>query len=181
MTAIYRSPYIQKGYGIGGIFRGIARFLQPIARKAVKIANTPAVRNVLKTVGKETLDTGGELLLGSLKGDDDLQSKLKERINTAKKHVMDSIQQGVRAKKNLTRSNKYRRIPDDYMSYDDEEDDELYHGESLPVKRNNSRLPLRNKPGHRPRVRSFKGKSINNRVIKHNKSRANVRNRTVFD
>ena len=54
--------------------------------------NRPEVRNVLKTVGKETLNTGGELLIDSLKGNN-IESKLDSRINFAKKRIANSIEE----------------------------------------------------------------------------------------
>lgn len=64
----YKAPYIQKGHGLGSIFRGVAKFFRPLARNIVNTFKQPTVRNVLKTVGKETLGTGTELLLDSIKG-----------------------------------------------------------------------------------------------------------------
>ena len=48
------------------MFRGLAKLFRPLARKLSATMNRPEVRNVLKTVGKETLNTGGELLIDSL-------------------------------------------------------------------------------------------------------------------
>ena len=98
----YKAPYIQKGYGLGGIFRGVAKFFRPIAKNIIKSINTPGVKNVLKTVGKETLNTGSELLIDSLKGND-IESKLEQRIQKAKKRITDSIEDGIN---NMKRAKK---------------------------------------------------------------------------
>ena len=47
------------------MFRGLAKLFHPLARNLSATMNRPEVRNVLKTVGKETLNTGGELLIDS--------------------------------------------------------------------------------------------------------------------
>ena len=66
----YKSAYIQKGHGLGGIFRGIRNFFMPLARRVVTTLNKPEVKRVLKTIGKETLNTGSELVLDSIQGND---------------------------------------------------------------------------------------------------------------
>ena len=79
----YKSAYIQKGHGLGGIFRGIRKNFMPLARRVVTTLNKPEVKRVLKTIGKETLNTGSELMLDSIQGND-IQSTLDKRINIAK-------------------------------------------------------------------------------------------------
>ena len=79
----YRSPYIQKGYGLGSIFRGVAKFFKPLGRSLVRSVNTPEVKNVFKTVGKEAFNTGSELLMDSLKGNN-IETKMDKRIQQSK-------------------------------------------------------------------------------------------------
>ena len=67
---VYRSPYVQKGYRLGGIFRGVAKFFRPIARNVVKVFSKPEVKRALKTVGEEAVNTGGDVLIDSLRGND---------------------------------------------------------------------------------------------------------------
>ena len=80
----YRSPYIQKGYGLGSVFRGVARFFKPLARSLVRSVNNPEVKNVFKTVGKEAFNTGSELLINSLKGNN-IETKMDKTIRQANK------------------------------------------------------------------------------------------------
>ena len=95
IKSYYRSPYVQKGYGLGGIFRSVAKLFRPIVRNITRTINRPEVQNVLKTVGKETLDTGSELLIDSTKGGKDIESKLNKRIKIAKQRIVDSIEDGI--------------------------------------------------------------------------------------
>ena len=53
----YKSPYIQSGYGLGGVFRSLAKIFTPVARNVVKMVNKPVVKKVLKNIGKEALDS----------------------------------------------------------------------------------------------------------------------------
>ena len=114
----YRSPYIQKGYGLGGVFRSIAKLIHPIARKTIRFVNKPSVRNVLKTIGKEGIDSSKELLLDSLQGKD-IREKLKERIEIGKKHITDSIREGVSSQMNNAKRYK-KLVEDDYDVNDNE-------------------------------------------------------------
>ena len=108
----YKSTYIQKRYGLGGIFRGIAKMFRPIARNLSNTIRRPEVQRVLKTIGKETLDTGSELLLDTIKGND-IEMKLDKRINLAKQRIADSIEDGISMSKRARDSRKYHRLIDE--------------------------------------------------------------------
>lgn len=56
------------------------------------------MRKVLKTVGKETVDTGKGLLMDKLQGKD-LKSMIDKRINIAKRRIADSIEEGINSRK----------------------------------------------------------------------------------
>ena len=86
----YKAAYIQKGRGLGGIFRGIRNLFMPLARRVVTTLNRPEVKRMLKTIGKETLNTGSELVLDSIQGND-IQSTLDNRINIAKKRFNNTL------------------------------------------------------------------------------------------
>lgn len=116
----YRSGYIQKGYGLGGIFRGIVRLFRPVARNVVKVLSKPEVRKVLKTVGKETVDTGKGLLMDKLQGKD-LKSMIDKRINIAKRRIADSIEEGIKSRKQANNIKRYHHIRDKIS--DDETND----------------------------------------------------------
>ena len=117
IKSYYRSPYVQKGYGLGGIFRSVAKLFRPIVRNITRTINRPEVKNVLKTVGKETLDTGSELLIDSIKGGHDIGSRLDKRIKIAKQRIVDSIEDGISMGKRAKEYRKYDRLDDnDYLS-----------------------------------------------------------------
>ena len=105
----YRSPYVQKGHGIGSLFRGVANFFRPIAKNIVNTLNSPEVKKVLKTVGKESLGTGSDLLIDSLKGKD-INTKLDNRIKLAKKRIVDSIENGINMRRRAKARKKYNRF-----------------------------------------------------------------------
>ena len=105
----YKSAYIQKGHGLGGIFRGIRNFFMPLARRVVTTLNKPEVKRVLKTIGKETLNTGSELVLDSIQGND-IQSTLNKRISTAKKRIAESIEDGIKSKRTVNSIKRYQRL-----------------------------------------------------------------------
>ena len=117
IKSYYRSPYVQKGYGLGGIFRSVAKLFRPIVRNIIRTINRPEVKNVLKTVGKETLDTGSELLINSIKGGNDIGPRLDKRIKIAKQRIVDSIEDGISMGKRAKEYRKYDRLDDnDYLS-----------------------------------------------------------------
>ena len=124
----YKSAYIQKGYGLGGIFRGIRNFFMPLARRVVTTLNKPEVKRVLKTVGKETLNTGSELLLDSIQGND-IQSTLNKRINIAKKRIAESIEDGIKSRRTVNNIKRYQHLRD-------ESPDRHNRFSSSPIKKN---------------------------------------------
>ena len=63
-------------------------------------------------MGKETLNTGGELLIDSLQGND-IESKLDSRINLAKKRIANSIEEGINMRKRTRDAKKYQRLLED--------------------------------------------------------------------
>lgn len=78
------SPY-QKGYGLGGIFRNIFKWIMPIVREhALPVA---------KTVGKELLRTATNVAQDTLDGEEIGQST-KKRLKESFKNISDKIHQG---------------------------------------------------------------------------------------
>ena len=155
---VYRSPYAQKGYGLGGIFRGVAKFFRPIARNVVKVFSKPAVKKVLKTVGEEAVNTGGEVLIDSLRGND-VEKTLDTRINLAKKRIADSIEEGIKSRKSINKIGRYKHL-NEAPSWDEE-----YEKDRLLKKK----VPLQTSKKKRTRF-SNKGKMHKTKMYK-----------TVFD
>ena len=108
----YKAAYIQKGRGLGGIFRGIRNLFMPLARRVVTTLNKPEVKRVLKPIGKETLNTGSVLVLDSIQSND-IQSTLDKRINIAKKRIAESIEDGIKSKRTVNNIKRYQRLRDE--------------------------------------------------------------------
>ena len=106
-SIICRGRYVQKGYGLGGIFGSVAKVFSPLARNVVRAVNNREVKNILKTVGEEAMDTGEEFLISSLKSES-VQLKMKDKINISKKRIADSIEESIAA----------FRLKRKYMKYD---------------------------------------------------------------
>ena len=113
----YRGRYVQKGYGLGGIFRSVSKIFSPIARKIATVARQPEVRKVLKTLGKSAADTGSELLISKLKGES-VQPKLKEKIASSKKQIVESIKEGISELQRKRSSNQYNDLSEDLSDND---------------------------------------------------------------
>ena len=107
----YRGRYVQKGHGLGGIFKSVAKIFSPLARNIVRVANNREVKNILKTVGEEAMDTGKELLINKLRGEN-LQPQMKEKLNKSKQRISDSIKEGIAALR-AKRKSKYKRLIED--------------------------------------------------------------------
>ena len=128
---VYRSPYAQKGYGLGGIFRGVAKFFRPVARNVVKVSSKPEVKKVLKTVGEEAVNTGGEVLIDSLRGND-VEKTLDTRINLAKKRIADSIEEGIKSRKSINKIGRYKHLNEE-PSWDEEYEKDRLLKKKVPL------------------------------------------------
>ena len=84
----------------------------PLAHNVVKAVNNREVKNILKTVGEEAIDTGKEFLISSLKGEN-VKPKMKDKINMSKKRIADSIEEGIAALKSKRKSMKYDPLIED--------------------------------------------------------------------
>ena len=136
----YRCRYVQKGHGLCGIFRSVAKIFSPLARNVVRAANNPEVKNILKTVGEEAMDTGKELLINSLRGRTS-QSQMKEKINKSKKRISDSIEEGIAALREKRKSRKYKPLIEDISN--DESLEKYRLGRRGPRTSNLTKLKIR--------------------------------------
>jgi hypothetical protein len=64
MISYYQAPYTQRGHGFGGIFRGLSKFISPIASGISKIASNPTV----KSLAKDAIKTGVSLTADAIEG-----------------------------------------------------------------------------------------------------------------
>jgi hypothetical protein len=64
MISYYQAPYTQRGHGFGGIFRGLSKFLAPIASGISKVVSNPTVQSL----AKDALKTGVNLAADAIGG-----------------------------------------------------------------------------------------------------------------
>ena len=105
----FRGQMYQRGHGLGNIFRGIFKFLMPMAK------------SVAKTVGKQALHTGFDIVSDTLHGQDLKQAaKLRSRqaatklLDAAKNELAHSGSHGVQkrqAGKGINRKRSAQKKP----------------------------------------------------------------------
>ena len=92
-------PYYisQRGHGLGGIFRSLARVFMPIAKTVFK-ASKPLMKKAVKYAGKEALQVGLDTVTDVVNGND-LKTSLKKNVKTRSRHVLnktkDKIKEGL--------------------------------------------------------------------------------------
>jgi outer membrane biosynthesis protein TonB len=65
----HRGPYIQRGRGIGSIFRSIGQFVLPaVSTLGKNLLSSPITKSVLKTVKNSAIDAGLNLAADTLAG-----------------------------------------------------------------------------------------------------------------
>lgn len=78
----FQGSLYQKGYGLGGIFRRIFKYIMPIVRENA----LPAV----KTVGRELLKSAANVVNDSLSGEN-LKTSAKKRLSESIKNISDKF------------------------------------------------------------------------------------------
>ena len=102
----HHGPLLQRGHGIGSIFKSLFRFLSPALSKVKtvlsqgakigsKIASDPTVRDVMKTVKDSAIDVGLKTAADTLEGLD-FQQALDKNLRTGKSQVAASFRKGVK-------------------------------------------------------------------------------------
>lgn len=87
---VFRGEFNQQGSGLGNMLAGLARRAIPLL--------TP----IAKTVGKEILKTGGQVLTDVLTGKDDIKSSAKKRVSNA---IVERLNKKSRKSNKRQRSN----------------------------------------------------------------------------
>ena len=66
--------------------------------KIAKILKQPATKEILRNVGSDAASKGTELLLRKIRGNTDIQTKLDERMQKAKRHISNTIDNAIKKK-----------------------------------------------------------------------------------
>ena len=110
MISYYAAPYSQRGHGFGGFFRGLAKFITPIAQTVKKVAANPTVRSI----AKEAISTGVGLAADALEGKKNMKEQAKKALNNARQTVSNTMRNAAGIKRD------YEEIDED--EYDSEDD-----------------------------------------------------------
>lgn len=88
MISYYQAPYTQRGHGFGGIFRGLSKFLSPIASGISKVVSNPTVQSI----AKDALKTGVNLTADAIEGRKSNAREEGERLlKRARKKVAKTV------------------------------------------------------------------------------------------
>ncbi len=88
MISYYQAPYTQKGYGFGGIFRGLAKIISPIASGISKVASNPTVQSLAKDAIKTGVNIAADAIEGRKTNSREEGEKLLKR---ARKKVAKTV------------------------------------------------------------------------------------------
>jgi len=114
---IHRGPYMQRGMGIGSLFRSLFRAVIPMAKSGAKTLMTQGVRAVKSRTGRKLLKTAKrELTKGNIKaitglisGQDNVAQDAKEDLTRARKRLGQTLQATKPRKRRRKKSNKFVR------------------------------------------------------------------------
>ena len=63
----YKGRYIQKWFGLVGLFQSLPKIIRPIAREIIRLSRKPIAKKILKKVGKTAEKVGSDILIDSMK------------------------------------------------------------------------------------------------------------------
>lgn len=90
MISYYQAPYAQKGYGFGGIFRGLTKFISPIASGFSKLVSNPTVQSL----AKDAVRTGASIAADAIEGrESNFKEESEQLLRRARKTVADKVRQ----------------------------------------------------------------------------------------
>lgn len=98
---------MQKGYGFGGIFRGLSKFIAPLASGISKVVHNPTVQSI----AKDAIKTGVSLAADAIEG---REMNAREESEKLLKRARTQVAEKLRGK-NAT---KYKRMKEDYSGGD---------------------------------------------------------------
>ena len=82
---VFRGTRMQKGHGLGGLFRGLFKSAMPLLKSGMKAA-APMLKRGAKTLGKQVLDSGMNLA-GDLLDGESIKSSARKRVLEAKNQL----------------------------------------------------------------------------------------------
>ena len=94
---VLKSPYSQRGNGLGSIFSSLARVFVPVA-KTVFRASKPIVKKVAKAAGREALQIGLDTL-GEVAAGEEVKSSLKRNLKAGSKRTLEKVDDVMKNKK----------------------------------------------------------------------------------
>ena len=82
---VFKGVRVQKGHGLGGLFRGIIKSAMPLLKSGIKSAK-PMLKSGVKVLGKHMLDMGMNLAEDLMEGQS-FKSAVKRRSSQAGKKL----------------------------------------------------------------------------------------------
>lgn len=102
MISYYEAPYSQRGNGFGGFFRGLAKFISPIANTVKKVVSNPTVRSIAKGAMK----TGVGLVADAIEGKD-MREQSKKALKEARSTISNTMRNAISSKRHIEEEDSY--------------------------------------------------------------------------
>lgn len=128
MISFYQAPYSQKGYGFGGIFRGLSKLISPIATGISKVVHNPTVQSI----AKDAIRTGVSLTADAIEG---RQMNAREESERLLKRARTKVAKKLRAEidgEEKTPNYKYKKLKNQDSDSETDSDD-AYNVSKTPV------------------------------------------------
>ncbi|MGL6004923.1 hypothetical protein [Aeromonas sobria] len=127
MISFYQAPYAQKGYGFGGIFRGLSKLISPIASGISKVVHNPTVQSI----AKDAIRTGVSLTADAIEG---RQMNAREESERLLKRARTKVAKKLREEiDDEEKDSNYRYKKFKNQSDSDTDSDNAYNVSKTPV------------------------------------------------
>ena len=107
----YKGRYIQKGFGLGGLFQSLPKIIRPIAREIIRLSRKPIAKKILKKVGKTAEKIGSDILIDSMKKYESDRIDSVGKLEKGKKEIAKLIRKKVEAHQKGGRETPFKLKP----------------------------------------------------------------------
>jgi hypothetical protein len=106
LSGVFMGSPRQRGYGLGGVFKSLFRYMVPLFKNHA----IPAFKRGARTIGQEALRAATNVGIESLRGDN-FKESVKNNLETAMSNLHDKAQSKLQSGSGRRRKNKKKSLP----------------------------------------------------------------------
>ena len=114
---------LQRGQGIGGLLRLAKGIFKPLAKSVQTALTSNAAKTAGKAIANQLMESGANIATAALMGNN-VNDTLKREMEAGRQNAIVGVQMLKNSLNNVETSAKKRKISNEYMEDDDEDDNQ---------------------------------------------------------